>query len=276
MATIKRVLRWTLYAVLLAAVALALWIGPMTYRAMVGYKIYETVPPVLPANLAAPAILIFSKTNGFRNDGQIQAANRALEAIARQQGWASYTTENAAVFNLAQLGRFKAVVWNSTSGDVLTTQQRADFKAWLEAGGGFVGLHGAGGDPSYAWKWYVDELIGAQFTGHTLNPHIQQARLVIEDQEHPATKGLGPTWTRPDEWYSFATSPRAKGYRILVTVDEASYRPVSGIIPFMKPKLSPWARIIRWSGHTVSARAARSIRRWGTRPSPTASPSMSS
>lgn len=236
MATIKRVLRWTLYAVLLALLGLGLWIGPMTYRALVGYKIYETVPPVLPADLGSPAILIFSKTNGFRNDGQIQAANRALEAIARRNGWASYTTEDAAVFNPAQLSRFRATVWNSTSGDILTTQQRGDFKAWLEAGGGFVGLHGAGGDLSYAWKWYVNELIGAGFIGHTLNPQIQQARLVIADQEHPATKGLGASWTRSDEWYSFAASPRAKGYRILVTIDETSYQPVDGLIPFMKPK----------------------------------------
>ena len=156
--------------------------------------------------------------------------------MARRQGWSSYTTENAAVFNPAQLARFKAVVWNSVSGDVLTARQRADFKAWLEHGGGFVGLHGAGGDPSYAWKWYVDELIGAQFTGHTLNPHIQQARLVIEYPQHPATSGLGPIWTRSDEWYSFATSPRSKNYHILVSIDESSYKPVSGLIPFMKPK----------------------------------------
>jgi uncharacterized protein len=236
MAMFKKVLRWTLYAALLLVLGLALWIGPMTYRAMVGFKTYETVPPVLPADLGSPAILIFSKTNGFRSEEQIQAANKVLEAIAKRQGWASYTTENAAVFNPAQLARFKATVWNSTSGDVLTVQQRADFKGWLEAGGGFVGLHGAGGDPSYAWKWYVDDLIGTQFTGHTLNPHIQQARLVIEDRTHPATKGLGATWTFNDEWYSFAASPRDKGYRILVTIDETSYKPVSGLLPFVEPK----------------------------------------
>lgn len=236
MATARKILRWVLVLLLLAVLALALWIGPMLYRAMVGFKVYETTPPSLPAALAAPAVLIFSKTNGFRNDEQIEAANKALEAIAKRQGWSSYTTENAAVFNPAQLARFKAVVWNSTSGDVLTVQQRADFKAWLEAGGGFVGLHGAGGDPSYAWQWYVDELIGTQFTGHTLGPHIQPGRLVIEDQEHPATQGLGATWERSDEWYSFTASPRAKGYHILITIDEASYKPVSRLLPFTTPK----------------------------------------
>ncbi|MBV1687921.1 ThuA domain-containing protein [Novosphingobium sp. G106] len=233
---IKRML-WSLL-VLIGAVVIsaAIAFGPMTYAALVGYKHYETVPSTLPEDLGGKAILIFSKTNGFRDDGQIKAANAALADIARRRGWSSYTTENAAVFNPAQLRRFRTVVWNSVSGDVLTTEQRAAFKSWLEQGGGFVGLHGAGGDPSYAWKWYVDDLVGTQFIGHTLNPHIQQARLLIEDPHHPATKDLGPSWTRSDEWYSFRSSPRSKGYHILVTIDEASYRPVEGFIPFLKPK----------------------------------------
>ncbi len=228
----------TILGIVLAigALGLGVWIGPMLYRSFVGMKAYETTPPVLPPNLGTPTILIFSKTNGFRDDAQIQAANHALEAIARRQGWSSLTTENAAVFNPAQLARFKAVVWNSTSGDNLTLQQRADFKTWLEQGGGFVGLHGAGGDPNYAWKWYVDDLIGTQFIGHTLNPQIQQARLVIEDQLHPATKGLGADWVRSDEWYSFAASPRSKGYHVLVSIDETTYQPTEGLIPFMEPK----------------------------------------
>ncbi|WP_445784991.1 ThuA domain-containing protein [Sphingorhabdus sp.] len=196
---------------------------------------YDTEAPKLP-EMANPAILIFSKTNGFRADDQIVAANTALEALAKENGWSSFTTENAAVFNTEQLGKFKAIVWNSTSGDVLTPDQRTAFKSWLGAGGGYVGLHGAGGDPSYKWKWYVDDLIGAQFTGHTLGPHIQKARLVIEDMAHPATRGMKSEWVRTDEWYSFAASPRAKGYHVLVTIDEASYLPVEGFIPFRKPK----------------------------------------
>ena len=236
----RRVIKRLLWSVLLVAGLALAWtaitIGPMIYAAMVGFKNYETVPPKLPDGLGPKSILIFSKTNGFRDDDQIRAGNAALAAIARRQGWSYYTTENAAVFNPAQLAHFQAVVWDSVSGDVLTPQQRADFKVWLEQGGGFVGLHGAGGDPSYAWKWYVDELIGAQFIGHTLNPHIQQARLLIEDGQHPATRGLGPTWVRSDEWYSFAASPRSKGYHVLVSIDEASYQPVEGLIPFMKPK----------------------------------------
>ena len=225
-----RILKRTVYVFLaifaLLAIA-ALWaVGPGNAGRMffdIGIT-YDKDAPKLP-ELKQPAILIFSKTNGFRDSNQIATANAALEKIAKDKGWASFTTENAAVFNPEQLAKFKAVVWNSTSGDVLTPEQRAAFKAWMEAGGGFVGLHGAGGDPSYKWQWYVDDLIGAQFIGHTLSPQFQQGRLVIEDQTHPATKGLGAEWVREEEWYSFDKSPRAKGYHILVTLDEASYSP---------------------------------------------------
>ena len=76
----------------------------------------------------------------------------------------------------------------------------------------------------------------AHIIGHTLGPQIQDARLVIEDQAHPATSGLGAEWTRSDEWYSFASNPREKGYHILVTIDENSYQPTEGLIPFTEPK----------------------------------------
>jgi type 1 glutamine amidotransferase len=227
---------WSLLLIIgLTVVGLTAWIGPMVYRAMVGFHDYDSVPPVLPDSLNDKAILVFSKTNGFRDDAQITAANAALVDITQRRGWSSYVTENAAVFNPEQLRRFRAVVWNSVSGDVLTAEQRQAFKTWLEQGGGFVGLHGAGGDLRYDWSWYADELIGARYIGHTLNPHIQQATLAVEDTTHPATRGFDPVWVRSDEWYSFATSPRAKGYHILVSIDEASYQPVEGL-PLMKPK----------------------------------------
>ena len=234
----KRILKWTAaIIVLLIATLLALFIhgfGMGNFQRVVlgSGRTYDTVAPQLPSALPGTAVLIFSKTNGYRDDAQIVAANAALEQIARQHGWSTYTTENGAVFNPAQLARFKVVLWNSVSGDVLTAAQRDAFRKWLEQGGGFVGLHGTGGDPSYAWRWYVDSLIGAQFIGHTMGPQFQPATLVVEDRTHPATRHLGPTWQRVDEWYSFAGNPRAKGYHVLMSIDEGSYTPEQAMWPF--------------------------------------------
>ena len=212
-------------ALFLLGISLALS-GCDALRAFWPKHVYETTPPELPAALPAPAVLVFTKTNGFRHEEAIPAGIALIEAIAKERGWSVYATENGAVFNPEQLSRFAVAVWHQTSGDLLTPEQRAAFQAWLEAGGGFVGVHGAGGDGSYEWKWYVEELIGAQFVGHTLGPQFQTATWRTEASDHPASAGLPRAWPHEEEIYSFAASPRAKpGFHVLVNVDESSYSP---------------------------------------------------
>ena len=206
----KRVLRWALLIFGVAIIGLFGFAGFGLYRVYYGRSVYETVPPPLPEHMNEPAILIFSKTNGFREDDAIRASNAALAALAKAQGWSVFLTENGAIFNTAELSRFKATVWNNTSGDVLNAEQRAAFRSYIENGGGFVGIHGAGGDPRYEWRWYVDTLIGAQFKGHPMRPQFQRATIHIEDPNDPATRQLPRDWSRVDEWYSFETDPRAK------------------------------------------------------------------
>jgi len=225
MKMIGRIALWTgavFCGLVLIATAL---IGPTVYRVVHGVSVYETVPPSLPAATPAPAILVFSKTNGFRDGESIDAANAMFRQVGKEHGWTMVFSENGAIFNPAQLSRFKAVVWNSVSGDVLTPAQRKALQDYLKAGGGFVGVHGAGGDPSYRWRWYVDDLIGAQFIGHTMWPHEQPGTMHVEAPAHPIMAGLPRTWARGEEWYSFDRSVRAKGYHVLVTVDEATYQP---------------------------------------------------
>ena len=209
---------------LLAAAALAL-AGCDALRVFFPAHDYETVAPELPADLRSPAILLFTKTNGYRHKESIPAGVALFEAIAKRRGWSIFHTENGAVFNPAQLARFQAAVWHNTSGDVLNDEQKAAFRAWLESGGGFVGVHGAGGDTSYDWPWYVQDLIRAQFIGHTMGPQFQDATLRAEVRDHPATRHLPGAWTHNEEWYSFEKSPRERDVTVLVNVDESTYSP---------------------------------------------------
>lgn len=192
---------------------------------------YDKEPPELPADLKSGGILIFSKTSGFRDEASIEASNAALAAIAKERGWPYFVTENGAVMNKDQLARFRLVIWNNASGDPLTEDQRAAFRAWVENGGSFMGVHGAGGDPvenhghtSLAdWKWYVDTLIGAQFVVHS---RIMPGDIKIEDRKSPIAKNLPETWHRAEEWYAFVESPRHKpGFHIVASVDEKTYTP---------------------------------------------------
>ncbi len=190
-----------------------------------GLKVYETTPPTLPDDLKRPAILVFSKTNAFRHEEAIPAGNALLAQVARDKGWSYFQTESGATFTPAILAKFDAVVFNNVSGDVFTADQRAAFKAFIENGGGYVGIHAAGDNSHEAWGWYQNELIGAKFTMHTMKPQFQQATVTVEDKEHPVNQGLPASWQRTEEWYSFDQSPRGKGYGVLLTVDEKTYNP---------------------------------------------------
>jgi type 1 glutamine amidotransferase len=191
----------------------------------------DKTAPELPADLKPAGVLIFSKTSGFREEAAIQASDAALAVIAKQRNWPYFVTENGAVMNPEQLGKFKLVVWNNTSGDSLSEEQKAAFKTWVENGGSFLGIHGAGGDPvsfpaprsAAAWKWFVETLIGAQFTSHS---SIMPGDIHVEDTKSPIMKGLPPVWHRSEEWYAFTESPRGKpGFHVLAVVDEKSYTP---------------------------------------------------
>ncbi len=189
---------------------------------------YDHTPPVLPKDLSHPSILVFSKSNGFRDDPSVNAAAAALKAMAEREHWSVFSTENAAVFNATDLSRFDVVVWNNVSGDVLTIPQRRDFQAYIENGGGYAGLHGSGGDFYYDWDWYADRLLGARFKSHPMSPQFQAAKLKVDDPNNPIVRGLPPEWTMTDEWYSFQNDPRQKGAQVLVTLDESTYQPVAG------------------------------------------------
>jgi type 1 glutamine amidotransferase len=189
---------------------------------------YDETPPKLPEHLYHPAILVFSKSNGFRDDPSVNGAQAALKAMGERDHWNMVFTENAAVFNTADLKRFDAVIWNNVSGDVLTIGQRRDFKDYIEKGGSFAGVHGSGGDPYYDWDWYPDTLLGARFLSHPMSPQFQAAQLKVDDAHSPIVSGIQPEWTMTDEWYSFKTDPRSNGSHVLVTLDESTYKPVSG------------------------------------------------
>jgi uncharacterized protein len=226
----KRTMRVVLWLLLALLVLLGIGVArnwDMVQRVFLGgLKVYETKPPTLPSDIKHPAILVFSKTNGFRHEEAIPAANILFAELAKENGWGHYQTENGATFAPEILSRFDAVVFNNVSGDVFTPEQRAALKAFTENGGGFVGVHGAGGDMSYAWDWYVNDLIGTQFIGHPMSPQFQKATVKVEDKTHPATKDLPERWSRTDEWYSFQKSARQPGVTILATLDETTYSPI--------------------------------------------------
>ncbi len=220
--------KWMVRIAILLLLLLVVF-GVRTWREMraMGFlrePVYETERPELPA-LTKPAMLVFSKTNGFIHKEAIPVAKEMLKKIADEAGMAIYFTDSGAVHNAGDLSTFDLIVWNNVSGDVLTVGQRAALKQYLETGGGFVGLHASGGDFEYDWKWYPESLIKAQFIGHPTDPQFQTATIRIDDPQDPIVAHLGESWVREDEWYSFERSPRKAGVHVLATLDESTYEP---------------------------------------------------
>jgi type 1 glutamine amidotransferase len=186
---------------------------------------YDHARPVLPRPDRRPAMLVFDKITGFRDPPAVNAARKAFATFAAKRGWFVTFTDNGAVFDREQLKNYDVVVWNNVSGDALTVPQEKAFKAYMLAGGGYVGVHGSGGDSVYLWDWYPDVLIGARFVDHTHTPWFASAKIVVEQPKSGITAHLPDSWTMTDEWYSFAESPRRKGAHVLARLDEASYNP---------------------------------------------------
>lgn len=171
---------------------------------------------------ATPDILIYSQTSGFRHPS-IPAANAALLDIARANGWTVVVTEDAEWFEADRLAQFEAVIGALNTGQNFSESQQAAFKAWLENGGAYIGLHAAG-DGSHGWDWYLDEIIGARFTGHPGKPNQRQVTIHVEQPDHPVMAGMPEEWVRTDEWYSFDKSVRGK-FNVLASLDEGTYEP---------------------------------------------------
>ncbi|MDB3855909.1 ThuA domain-containing protein [Halieaceae bacterium] len=214
----------------LIVIAVVIYFAVSTYFALDKAEVfktpvYDTEPPSLPQDFSGPAVLVFSKTNSFRHVEAIDAANELFADFAKEKTWPIYFTENAAIHNAEQLKHFPVIIWNNNTGDLLTEDQQQALKDYINAGGNWLGIHGAAGTREFLWQWHPEQLLKARFIGHPMFPQFPEATIIVENQMHPTTKHLPKRWTRSDEWYSFAESPRARGVDVLASLDEQTYDP---------------------------------------------------
>lgn len=194
-----------------------------TLAMVLGVVVPVAATPVQPAAAADPEfkLLVFYKTVTFTHSA-IDEANTAIQALGAANNFTVDLTLDANVFNssnAATLAEYDAVLFNSTTGDVLNADQEATFQAYIEGGGGFAGLHAAS-DTEHGWNWYKQELVGGEFTNHPAN---QTATLKIEDTSNASTEHLaGDTWSRFDEWYNFTGLQRDK-IHVLLSLNESTY-----------------------------------------------------
>jgi type 1 glutamine amidotransferase len=168
----------------------------------------ETTP------VARERILLFSKTAGFRHQS-IPDGIKAIRGLFEGR-YEVDASEDSSVFNTENLKRYKAVVFVSTTGDILDEEQQKAFEAFIRAGGGYAGVHAAA-DTEHSWPWY-GQLVGAYFKTH---PKVQTSTVVVEDRSHRSTRMLPSHWQRTDEWYVYDKNPRGR-VKVLASLDTST------------------------------------------------------
>ena len=167
-----------------------------------------------------PRVLVFTKNTYYYHES-IPTGVAAIMKLGQENGFDVDSTSNADVFNEDSLAKYAAVIFlnNADNKDALLNQyQEADFQRYIEAGGGYVGIHAAS-DAEYKWGWYV-RLVGGTFNGHP--EEHQVATLNVVDQDHPSTKELPKQWKFKEEWYNFRNLN--KDVHVLITIDENTYK----------------------------------------------------
>lgn len=167
--------------------------------------------------------LAFYSTNV--EPAHVQTGNEGLaffKELAIKENFVFDTTTDWDKLNDKDLKPYQVILWINDFPH--TAAQRGAFEKYMEHGGGWLGFHVAGyNDASTNWPWFVDFLGGAVF--YTNNWPVQRAKMVVDDRNHPVTKGMPESYVAPsNEWYQWKPSPRLnKNVRVLVTLDPSNY-----------------------------------------------------
>ena len=158
----------------------------------------------------AQSILHYTETSGFDHQTRMQSL-AMFQDIAAQHGLTVVDDQDGSNFDdLAVLQQFAVVVFSNTSGDaILDPQQRANFEAYVNGGGSYLGIHAASdtyrhstanGGNTGSWDFY-SELVGASVQQ---NPNHVSGTPVYAMQHlapHASTASLPDPWVKAEEYY---------------------------------------------------------------------------
>ena len=163
-------------------------------------------------------VLVFTKTEGYRHES-IATGVKTLRELGRKNNFIVLRTESEEDFTAENLANYQAVVFLSTTGDVLNDDEQTAFENYIKSGGSYLGVHAAA-DTEYKWDWY-GKLVGGYFESHPNNPNVREAKIEVLDKTHSATAHLNDTWVRNDEWYNYKNLN--SNVTVAMNLDEKSY-----------------------------------------------------
>ena len=158
----------------------------------------------------------------------VDAAKIWLQKFAADNNVAIDYIENTEKIDDAFLARYQLFLQLDYPPYMWTPTAMAAFTKYIEEGrGGWIGFHHAtllGEFDGYKmWPWFSQFMGDIRFTDYVAK--FATATVVVEDQSHPAMKGLGGSFVvKDEEWYTWNKSPRPNVH-VLAHVDESTYSP---------------------------------------------------
>jgi type 1 glutamine amidotransferase len=142
-------------------------------------------------------VLVYTKNGkGYVHDN-IESAAKAIQKLGKEKGFSVVTSDDPSVFTEGNLKQYAFLLFANTNNDVFdTNEQRLAFRRYIEAGGGFVGLHSVLGTERN-WTWFK-MMIGGSFAWH---PKFQSLTVKVIDPTHSSAQNVPPVWTKEDECY---------------------------------------------------------------------------
>ncbi len=146
-------------------------------------------------------LLIYTRNGkGYVHDN-IPAAVQAIKDLGVKKGFHTEVSDDPAVFTEDNLKKYQALVFTSTNNNVFDNDtQKVAFMRYVQAGGGFVGIHSVTGTER-KWDWFK-RLVGGTFVRHA---KFQKFSERIVDKNHPSTASLPEHWENEDECYYITT-----------------------------------------------------------------------
>jgi type 1 glutamine amidotransferase len=142
-------------------------------------------------------VLVYTKNGKGYVHENIPSAVAAIQKLGNQHGFKVDTSSNPSVMTERNLKQYSMLIFPSTNNDVFDTdEQRLAFRRYIEAGGGFVGIHSVTGTERN-WKWFK-MMLGGTFSWHA---KFQKFTAKVIDSKHPSMQGVPKVWERDDECY---------------------------------------------------------------------------
>ncbi|MEO6916387.1 MAG: ThuA domain-containing protein [Chitinophagaceae bacterium] len=163
-------------------------------------------------------VLVYTKNGtGYVHDN-IPSAVACIKELGVKNGFAVDVADTGIVFTPENLARYTLLIFPSTNNDVFETDaQRLAFRRYIEAGGGFVGLHSVTGTER-KWQWFK-WMVGGTFSWHA---PMQKFTIQKFDKTNSSMEGIPDRWEKNDECY-FAKE-LFPGIKVLMAHDLSTLR----------------------------------------------------